>query len=116
MNPPAEALRHFVTALLMGAGLGLFYGFLRPLRPRLTTLSDLVFSLPFFWVWIILGFGVCQGDLRLGCSAGLPIGAFLWDKATRPVLGPIFTMFWRFLYRIFRSIMYPFQKIFKKLR
>ena len=32
MIPPAEALRHFLLALALGAGLGAVYGVLRPLE------------------------------------------------------------------------------------
>ena len=43
MTPPALALQRFGAACLLGVGLGLWYDFLRPLRPRNTALSDLVF-------------------------------------------------------------------------
>ena len=43
MIPPAEALRHFGIAFGLGCLLGVLYGFVRPLRPRLTALSDLIF-------------------------------------------------------------------------
>ena len=74
MTAPALAFRHFCTACLLGVLLGVYYGFLRPLRPRFTTLSDLLFVLGAGWVWLYLGFAVCRGDLRLGYFAGL----FVW--------------------------------------
>ena len=52
MIPPALAARWFAAALALGAGLGLFYEFLRPLRPRFTGLGDLLFLSGAFPVWI----------------------------------------------------------------
>ena len=71
MTAPLIAARHLGSALLLGAGLGLFYGFLRPLRQRRTWLADSVFLTVFFWVWLYLSFALCGGDLRLGYTAGL---------------------------------------------
>ena len=42
MTPPALALQRLGAACLLGVGLGLWYDFLRPLRPRNTVLSDLL--------------------------------------------------------------------------
>jgi len=90
---PAEALRHFSIALGMGAALGVLYGFLRPVAGRCRWFADLVFMVAFFRVWLELGFGICRGDLRLGCSAGLPCGIFLWDKTLGRFLRPVFDCF-----------------------
>ena len=43
MNRPEIAGLRFGISYLIGMGLGLYYGFLRPLRPRHTMLSDLLF-------------------------------------------------------------------------
>ena len=80
MTAPALAAGRFLAACGIGALLGLFYGFLRPLRPRLTHLCDLLFVIAAFFGWLYLGFGVCLGDLRLGYTAGLAAGGFLWEK------------------------------------
>ena len=58
MMTPATAAGHFGIALVLGGILGAFYGFLRPLRPKLTGLADLIFIVGFFWAWLILGFGI----------------------------------------------------------
>ena len=49
---PALAAYRLACALALGAALGLFYGFLRPLRPRHTLLSDGLFLAVTGWVWI----------------------------------------------------------------
>ena len=69
---PTQSAQHFLLATLMGLGLGLIYGFLRPLRPKHTHLSDFLFVIVLFWVWLQLNFGVCYGDIRLG---GVDFGA-----------------------------------------
>ena len=79
LNAPALAAQRFGAALLLGATLGIFYGFLRPLRPRFTWLSDTLFVLACFWAWLVLSFGVCLGDLRIGYTAGIGLGCLLWE-------------------------------------
>ncbi len=64
MTTPAEAAARVGLSLLWGAGLGLYYGFLRPLRPRHTTLSDLLFLPALLWAWLQVCFGICRGDIR----------------------------------------------------
>ena len=66
MMAPAQAAARFAAACYTGLWLGVVYGFLRPLRPRRTTLSDLLFVGVAGWALIYLTFGVCDGDLRLG--------------------------------------------------
>lgn len=48
MITPAEAARQFLDSLILGGCLGLTYSFLRPLRPRFTGLSDLLFLAALF--------------------------------------------------------------------
>ena len=96
MTSPALALYRFAGAWLLGCGLGLWYEFLRPLRPRFTGASDLLFLAAAFWAWLQLGFGICQGDLRLAYNAGLALGCIFTGSAARPFLGPHFSVFWKF--------------------
>lgn len=110
MTAPAVAASRFGIALAMGAGLGLFYGFLRPLRPRLTHLADLIFVLASFYAWLHLGFGICGGDLRLAYTLGLPAGAVLWEMTAGKWLRPVFRGFWRWIGNIFLLFVRPLQK------
>ena len=115
MNAPAEALRHLLTALGMGLGLGLVYGFLRPLRRGRGLLTDLAVVLFALYLSIRLGFGVCGGDLRLGYWAGLLGGAFLWEGTLGRLLRPFFARFWHIVGRIFSFPRRLIKKITKKL-
>lgn len=76
MTPPALSAQRFGAGCLLGVGLGLLYGFLRPLRPRHMLLGDLLFLLGVGWGWLYLDFAVCGGDLRPGYSLGLAVGAW----------------------------------------
>ena len=74
MIPPALSLQRFGAGCLLGVGLGVLYGFLRPLRPKHTLFSDFVFLLGLGWAWLYLALAVCGGDLRPGYSFGLAAG------------------------------------------
>ncbi len=114
MITPALAFQRFLIALAMGAALGVCYGFLRPLRPRHTTLSDLLFLPVAFWVWLYHSFAVCQGDLRLGYSAGLLLGGVLWELTAGRLLRPVFFGFWRFGSKLTGFFLTPVRIFFKK--
>lgn len=113
MTTPAQAFYRFAIALGLGCLLGVYYGFLRPLRPRLTALSDLLFLPAAGWAWLYLSFAVCQGDLRFGYTLGLICGVVLWEATIGRLLRPVFTVFWHTIRKIFAFFLYPF-KIFTK--
>ena len=103
---------HLGQGLLLGAGLGLFYGFLRYFRPR--WLGDLMFVTALLWSWIYLGFGLCGGDLRMAYSACLIAGIFLWEGTFGRLLRPAFSGFWKFVRMRLRLIWLPCKKFLKK--
>ena len=90
MTTPQAAAHRFLAALALGCILGLVYGFLRPLRPRRTTLADGIFLLAALWAWLVLNFEICRGDIRLGYCAGLAAGAFFWEWTAGKLLRPLF--------------------------
>ncbi len=94
MRPETAAYR-LLCSLLLGGLLGLYYGLLRPLRRRRQTPADLLFLLGAAVVWVYLGFGICGGDLRLGCCAGLLAGGLAWELGPGRALRPVFSLFWK---------------------
>ena len=58
MTAPELAARRFLWALATGAAVGMVYGFLRPLRPKHTTLSDLLFLPAALYGWLFLNFRI----------------------------------------------------------
>ena len=114
MNPPAIAAYRLLCAVLLGVGLGVFYGFLRPLRTRHRHIADLMFLLALYPTWVYFAFGIAGGDLRFGYTAGLFAGILAWESTFGRWLRPVFAGFWRLIYRIFRVLALPFQKFFKK--
>lgn len=113
MTAPAVAALRFFLACVLGLGLGVIYSFLRPLRPRLTGLSDALFVVSLLMAWVYLGFGICGGDLRLGYTAGLFVGLCLWEWTAGRLLRPLFFRFWWLLGRIFRVLTAPVRAIFR---
>ena len=110
MTAPETALRRFALSCLLGVGLGIWYGFLRPLRPRRTALSDGLFLAGAAWAWLELGFRICGGDLRLGYAAGLPLGGLLWEVTLGRPLRPLFSGFWMLWGRLMGFVILPAKK------
>ena len=110
MTAPALAAHRFVCCCLLGAALGVYYEFLRPLRPRYTLAADALFLTGCVWVWLIMSFRVCRGDLRLGYSAGLLAGGIVWDLAFGSLIAPIFSGFWKFVRAILGFALLPAKK------
>ena len=109
---PAVAAWRLACALALAAALGLFDGFLRPLRPRHTLLSDGIFLLTAAWVWIYLCFGICGGDIRAGCAVALAAGGIGWEATAGRPLRPVFVQIWRILARLRGLALLPAKKFF----
>ena len=94
--------------------MGLWYGFLRPLRRGRGVAADLLFLAGAVWAWLYAGFAVCGGDLRLGYFAALAAGVLIIDWTAGLLLRPLFFGFWQKIGRIFQKIVAPVKKILKK--
>lgn len=112
MTAPTQAGLRFLVGLALGAGLGLFYGFLRPLRQKRTAPADLLFIAVAFWVWIYHSFAVCAGDIRFGGSLSLGLGAVLWELSAGWLLRPVFCFFWKIIGKGIDLLTLPIRKIF----
>lgn len=115
MTGPALDGWRFLCACGIGLILGMYYGFLRPLRPKHTLISDALFVPALFFGWLYLGFAICRGDLRLGYCLGLLMGGLVWELTVGRWLRPVFRGFWRLVSRIWRLILNIFRKIFEKI-
>jgi hypothetical protein len=91
--------------------LGLFYGFLRPIRRGKAILPDLIFVAAAGWIYVYYGFAICRGDLRMGYMAAPLLGAILWDRLFGRWLLPIYGGIWQ----LFAGICRPFLRICKKI-
>jgi hypothetical protein len=116
MIGPETAARWLLWALGIGAILGLFYGFLRPAPFRLRHFWDLLFVLAAFYGWLYLGFGICGGDLRFGCTAALAVGGILFDNTVGRLLRPVFCGFWGVIGKTFRLLRKCIKYFFKKVQ
>ena len=112
MTAPALAAGRFCAACLIGMLLGLFYDFLRPLRPRLTVLTDLLFLTGLWIGWLYLGFAICRGDLRFGYTAGLGLGFLFWAKTVSRLFRPIFAKLWFPVKKFFLFLQKSAKKLF----
>lgn len=114
MIAPAVAGQRFLWACLLGAALGLFYDFLRFLRPR--WLGDLLFSGGLLWASVYLAFGVCGGETTIWYTAGMLLGGTLWTKTLGKWVRPFFQGLYNRVIRAFSHIFRPIKYIFKKIR
>ena len=94
MTPELAAYR-LVCSLLLGAVLGLYYGFLRPLGARHRTLADALFLAGVIPVWLLHSFSICLGDIRMGFFFGMLTGGFCWEATFGRWLRPLFFRVWR---------------------
>lgn len=116
MNRPELAARQFALACLVGVGLGLVYGFLRPLRRKFEILGDLLFVAALFWGWLYWGFGICGGDYPGPGLLGLGLGGTVWEATAGRLLRPAFSFFWESLGKMFQSALWPCKKILKIMK
>jgi len=114
MNAPALVAQRFGLAFVIGIALGVYYSFLRPLRPKHTTLSDFLFVLGAGYGWLYLGFAVCRGDLRLSYTAVLALGIIVWEITLGRALRGVFAYFWNLVGCFFGFLLYPCKIFFKK--
>ena len=73
--------RAFFLAVLCGLALSLGYDLLRGFRrlcPRLTWISDLIWSIAFFWSMLCFLLGPAEGLFRGYHGLGVFLGACLW--------------------------------------
>ena len=103
---------HLWQGILLGCGLGLLYGFLRPFRPR--WLGDLIWIIALFWGWLVLCFGLCGADPRMGYTLSLLAGILLWDSVFGSILHPLFSSFWKSVFRTLARILHIVKNILKK--
>jgi len=116
MIQPAVAAARFGWALVLGGVLGLWYGFLRPLRPKHTAISDGLFMLGCLWAWIYHSFAVSRGDPRTGYLAGLAMGAVLWEMTLGRWFHPLFRGFWKKMEGLWRALTVPLKKFLKNVK
>ena len=118
MTTPEIAAGRFLQGLVLGAALGLLYGFLRPLSHRRRTLADCLFIIGVFPLWLYFSFAICQGDLGLGYLASLAIGGFLFDGTIGRLLRPVWSRVWMPVWALSRAKRKIFEKnicIFEKI-
>ena len=111
MTAPALLFSRFLTAGLLGAGLGVVYDLLACLPRALRHIGDGIFVIALFVCGIYLGFAVCGGDLRPVYSAGLLIGVIGWHYSLGRLLRPLILRLFRLLGQAFSIIFRPFKKI-----
>ena len=116
MTAPVQAWPRLGWGLALGLILGLVYGFLRPLRRKHSWPSDLIFVGTAFCGWLYLSFGVCRGDIRMGATAALGLGALTWEMTVGRLLRRPFDLFWRAIGRIFTLVYLPFSAFLKIIR
>ena len=116
LTGPALDGWRFLWACGIGLVLGMYYGFLRPLRPRHAVISDVLFLPVLAYGWLYLGFAICRGDLRIGYCLGILLGIVAWELTIGRLLRPVFAGVWRGISRICRGLGRIFRSFFQKIQ
>ena len=116
MNPPLLDAQRFGWACVLGVGLGILYGALRPFGRRHRHLADGLFVAGSFYAWLYLSFAICRGDLRLVYTCGLLVGCVGEEWTIGRLLRPVYGKIWDILAQTFSFCCHPFKKIFHKIR
>jgi hypothetical protein len=95
MIHPAVAANRLLICFLLGCILGICHDLLTPVRQKAPLFGDLLLLPVLLYLWLIAGFRVCRGDLRLGFLAGFLGGAILWHGLFARVFMPIYSLFWQ---------------------
>ena len=114
MTTPATAAARFLWGMAFGIGLGILWDLLKPLARRHPHLCDLWFGPMLVWAWLEHGFGICQGDLRLGYTAALMVGWLAWEMTLGRALTRAIWGIWNFLARFMGPMAGYFGKKTKK--
>ncbi|MBQ3000543.1 MAG: hypothetical protein IJD63_02215 [Oscillospiraceae bacterium] len=115
MTPPVLLFSRFLSACLLGGGLGIFYDLFTPLPRIVRHFTDALFVFALFACGIYLGFGICEGDLRPAYSAGLFVGFFLWRNTLGRLLRPLLSMLFGFAQGVFGKFWVLCRKISKNI-
>lgn len=102
--------------LALGAGVGLSYDFLSPLRHRRNWLADLLFAPVLVGVWVHYSFGICLGQIRFATTAAYFLGLLAWEQTGARLSRPLFSGLWGVFFRFFRLLTHPLRKIFEIMR
>jgi len=94
----------------IGAALGIFYDFLRPLHRRHHAPADLLFVLVMLVAWVYYSFGLCAGQIRVATTGAFLLGLWLWELTASHLLRPVFSGFWQSIFGLFRILTLPLQK------
>ena len=91
---PMLVMGRIGKCILLGAAVGLGSDLVFPLRRKAAMLADLMWSAWICWCWVVVCFGVCQGDIRLGYCAAAALGALGWRLTLSRGCRGIFLQIW----------------------
>lgn len=94
---PGVVFPRLAGCFLAGVLLGPAADFLRPLHRRLPVLCQLLICLELIFCWLFTSFGLCRGDLQMGCYLGTLAGFGLWEAVFGRAAAGFFGHFWQFV-------------------
>lgn len=116
MTAPETAWLWSLWALALGAGLGCFFGFLRPLARHRPFLADGIFLPVLLMTWIYHSFAICRGDPGLGYLLMGFLGAGIWEGTGGKKLRPLWEYIWHKIWKIWRTFSGVLKYIFKTMK
>ena len=89
-----------VKCILLGGTIALGADIMYSLQKKSVMLAQVLWSIWIFWVWLVICFGVCRGDIRMGYWAAAALGAVLWRGTVSRLFRPVILAFGRKIWTI----------------
>ena len=93
---PGVVWERLAGCFLAGVLLGPAVDLLRPLHRRLPVLTQILMALDLTVCWLYTSFGLCRGELQMGCYMAVLAGLALWETFFGRAAASFFGLFWQF--------------------
>lgn len=110
-----DVMKTATISMLLGMTVGALSDITAPVRRKNPMLTDLLLCIWIVWIWLVIAFEICAGDLRAGCCVAAAIGAFAWRRWISSAFRPVSAKIWAWIGNGFGIIVKPIKYLWKKI-